>query len=178
MIFFLLFSLSFRPNFFFFFFSLTCQKALLPSDLWVMGSDWLYQLSAPGPTCFQKCTFAGWINDVEEDSRYSGPSHCCAGYPWLPSHPSSGARSMFWSSAQGFIANGARDKGSPQKIILPPTPYNVNLETRDELYVCSLKISWYSWKRDTLFNMGAKHLLHIFVVLNDNVSKSPKLVPK
>lgn len=60
---------------------------LQTSESWAeCGSPRFFCLGSP---CFQMCTFAGWINDVEEASRNYGPSYCCAGCPWFPPTPSS-----------------------------------------------------------------------------------------
>ena len=128
-------------------------------------------------------TFARWLDGVEEDTRERGPSHCSEGCSWLSSHPSlQGPQAWCFRGmrkrSQDFVANTARDQGLPTEDSLPPTPHNINLETRDELCMGSLKISWYSCKRDTSFNIEAKHLLYVFIVLKDNASKSPILVPE
>lgn len=83
-------------SFLFFFLALRVWK-LSCLQAWVMGNDdGLHHLSDPGPTCFQMCAFAGWINGVEEDPRESGPSHYCAGSPWFPTHPSFQEPEMFY----------------------------------------------------------------------------------
>lgn len=53
-------------------------------------------------------------------------------------------------SCPGLCCQRCQREGLPTENNLPATPHHVNLKTSDELYMCSFKTSWYSWRRDII----------------------------